>query len=419
MATLPQATVLVCDVSRSMLDLDAAKKALLTLLQKKVDARPKDEVGLVLIGAGRTENALAAASVVDGAANVEDADAGYAHVHSVHDLDLASIAHMKTVDALERSECSSSYIDGLVVALDLLHKRKAQKKMNGHILVVTNGACAAEELEDLDAVVSGLVADGVEVEVWGIGFGAAEGRSPAQRANEAMFASLAAGTGGGSAVHAVAGAADMMALACAAPVRPTPLFRGALEVGCIDGDAASGFKVAVYCYARTKPVGLPTLKKIKKSVLHAPPKVKAEPGAEAEDSDDEPTGGVKLDRTYRALHDIDIEVPPQQRLKGYTYGRKPITYTKEMEAAMKWSAAKRLVVLGFVPTRSISRTRYIGASAPPARVARRLAHRTPRQWVKYLRLPPHSAVAPSLFARLVRPSSVPVLPPARPTHRHD
>jgi ATP-dependent DNA helicase 2 subunit 2 len=366
-------------------DLDAAKKALLTLLQKKVDARPKDEVGLVLIGARDTKNALVAplGSGADVTMDEDGADAGYAHVHSVHDLDLAAIAHMKTVDGLERSEAAGSYIDGLIVALDLLHKRKAQKKMNGRILVVTNAACAAEELEDLDAVVGGLVADGVEVEVWGIGFGGAEGRSPAQRDNEAMFASLAARTGGGSAVHAVAGAADMMALACAAPVRPTPLFRGALEVGCIDGDTASGFKVAVYCYARTKAVGLPSLKKIKKSVLHAPPKVKAEPGAEAVDSDDELTGGVVRDSTYRALHDIDIEVPPQQRLKGYTYGRKPITYTKEMEAAMKWSAAKRLVVLGFVPTRSIARTRYIGTSRVCAARACRAA--------PALRTPPRAA----------------------------
>src|SRR5207237_10593300 len=122
------------------------------------------------------------------------------------------------------------------------------------------------------------------------------------------------------------------------PVRPTPVFRGALTIGNKNeyGDSALG--VNVMMYARTKKASLPSFKKW--SVL-------------AENAQDNLQKTHEVLRTYSYSvwddeNNVEVQVDKEDLMKAYPYGATLVPAQNFDEEQFKLDTHMALDILGFV-----------------------------------------------------------------------
>ena len=70
-------------------------------------------------------------------------------------------------------------------------------------------------------------------------------------------------------------------------------------------------------------------------------------------------GGVKRDTTYRNPEDPDVELAPEEKVKGYKYGPQYVPVTTEEEDMFKLKAPASVTLIGSVPADSIPRFHFL------------------------------------------------------------
>lgn len=85
---------------------DRAKECVSKIMQKKIFAKPNDEVGLVLMGAEETSNDL------------NSSLKGFEHIVEKIQLQIPTWEIIRDLDQLSPCDYSSDWVDGLVVALN-------------------------------------------------------------------------------------------------------------------------------------------------------------------------------------------------------------------------------------------------------------------------------------------------------------
>ncbi len=63
--------------------------------------------------------------------------------------------------------------------------------------------------------------------------------------------------------------------------------------------------------------------------------------------------GVALERTYHSISDPDQEIPSDQRVKGYKYGKTLVPFSKVDESVLKYEANSCMKVIGFTSAKNV------------------------------------------------------------------
>ncbi|XP_063234073.1 X-ray repair cross-complementing protein 5-like isoform X2 [Bacillus rossius redtenbacheri] len=139
-----------CDASGSSF-LDKSCSCVSKILQRKIFAESKDEVGLVLMGTEGTDNSL-----------------GYEHISVACDLQLVS---WDMLESLERdakpSGAAADWLDALVVAVDFLREQAEGKKFTEWKVVLLSSLGRVRDPEQVDIIVQTLLDQRVSLVVIG------------------------------------------------------------------------------------------------------------------------------------------------------------------------------------------------------------------------------------------------------------
>jgi len=164
------ATVLLIDVGHSMSSqafagdpqVSRVKKAIdcaLGCYRQKLFFAPKHEIEIVLFGAAVTKNALH-----------EGLDDGYNHVYVARDnlIDAPDLSALKFLLEDQPGRMAADALDGLIVAVDMLHKRCAAGKFLPSIHLFTDEASIAPgdaDFEEIRKQCQGIGGSGIKLSI--------------------------------------------------------------------------------------------------------------------------------------------------------------------------------------------------------------------------------------------------------------
>ncbi len=103
-------------------------------------------------------------------------------------------------------------------------------------------------------------------------------------------------------------------------------------------------------WSKISKAKVPTLKKVA---------LPAGTTAASANFDDAEAGQVKRDTTYRNPEDPDVELGPEEKVKGYKYGPQYVPVTSVEEDMFKLKAPACVTVIGTIPATDIPRYHYL------------------------------------------------------------
>eukprot|EP01114_Cavostelium_apophysatum_P020328 TRINITY_DN6786_c0_g1_i1.p1 TRINITY_DN6786_c0_g1~~TRINITY_DN6786_c0_g1_i1.p1 ORF type:complete len:724 (+),score=198.04 TRINITY_DN6786_c0_g1_i1:75-2246(+) len=327
-----EATVIILDIGKSMSEvvegkpskLESALKAVMQLIQQKILFHKNDEMGVVLVGTRETVNHLQ--------------DSGYQNITMLHDITPPTVDMLKSLEQLEPQRAEGDIIDGLIVGMDMLNRHEG-KKFERRIFLVTD-AGSSINAEDLPTVVDHFNKMGSKLNIIGIDFKEEndqneDRRSEVKKENEKVLRQVAEQVEG--IVVPVHEAMQMMSYFRSKTVLQRTSFRGHLEVG-------TELKVPFWSFVKTMELKFPALNKI---------------SAVSQQSAQPRSMGVAIERTYSIVSEPDTEVGPDDRVKGYRYGRTIVPFSKIDEESLKYETDACLKVIGFTSNKSIPRHHFM------------------------------------------------------------
>lgn len=171
---------------------DRAKHCIMKLILRKIFSSPADEVGVILFGSKKTQNALNSDSL------------GFEGIYEVDGLKCASWELLRTLDKVQANKKSNvSWIDGLLVALNYVRDETAAKKFNNVRIILLSNFLTECDTDDLEVVNNSIsdyeligVSDTVQYDdtenLTGCHFTQREEKSEAQTNSEKIFAEMIA-----------------------------------------------------------------------------------------------------------------------------------------------------------------------------------------------------------------------------------
>ena len=117
-----------------------------------------------------------------------------------------------------------------------------------------------------------------------------------------------------------------------------PVFNGLFEI-------SPSLSVAVKSFIKTKSTSFPTMKK--SSLI-------------AKDLEEAGTTDVAMERTYHSINDLDNDIPKQDTVKGYKYGRSLVPISKIDEMVLQYTCNSCLQLIGFTKASNVPRHHYMG-----------------------------------------------------------
>eukprot|EP01102_Stenamoeba_stenopodia_P012456 TRINITY_DN3947_c0_g2_i1.p1 TRINITY_DN3947_c0_g2~~TRINITY_DN3947_c0_g2_i1.p1 ORF type:complete len:754 (+),score=228.50 TRINITY_DN3947_c0_g2_i1:208-2469(+) len=347
-----EAIVIILDVGKTMCEgssvrLEGAVKAVTLLVQQKLLFGPKDEIGVVLFGTKGTKNHL-------------EAD-GYNNITTLRDIVIPDLALLKKIEEIKGEGARADFMDALILGMDLLQKKTDRKKYRKRIFLVTDAGCRTRNKEDVPAVLEQFNKMEAGLNVIGIDFSDEEDEDASGRSSDVVktatkieneklireFADKVKGV-----VIPVHRAIEMMSWLRARSVLQRTTYRGALEI-------SSHLSIPVWSYIKTMPRTFPTLKKL--STLSETHEGEGEgEGEEGANEDAAGKGEVLMQRTYHPIADPDEEIPEDERVKGYKYGRTLVPFSKIDAQVLQYKAQKCMQVIGFTKQSNVPRHHFMG-----------------------------------------------------------
>ncbi|EGD76705.1 hypothetical protein PTSG_08056 [Salpingoeca rosetta] len=292
-------TAIVLDVGPSMSTklssgkshLETAVKAIDLFVQQKVLHTKKDEVALITFGDNETDNPLAS-------------DGEYQHICVRRTLTSPDLDLLRFIETeIQPGDQPTDFVDALVVALDCLITGGEKKKGDKKIYMFTDAGSPVND-SSLDQIIDGMKAHGIDLRVIGVGIdedGDEDDESVAhmtqtQKENVQIIKRIV--------------------------------------------DAVEG-EIPVFLYTEEKREPRPTLKKLSALV----------------DLDPTDADSAKVERevTYHKLDEDETEVPGEERIKGYRYGRTIVPWEKMHEENLTLKPDKELSVICFTHQDNVPR----------------------------------------------------------------
>eukprot|EP00981_Chlorochromonas_danica_P003248 scaffold633_cov288-Ochromonas_danica.AAC.83 len=332
---------IVLDVGPSMREdgkLDLAKSLISQFMLQRMMASKTMEFGVVTFGDNHTQNEL------------NKTQGGYEGVQEVvamgrpDDLVLLSLQNL-----LQVGSQPGDLIDGIIVAQDILIRTHGGKAFNKVMLILTDGETKVEGVEDLETILANMVATKNFCLYLGLLGPAAT--STIKKENAKLLRSLAESTQGRfMEVQTIADGLRLLSAGMGLSSKPQ-VSRTSLQI-------TPALKLRCVYWAPISKASPPSLKK----------RPRAQAMGEEDDGGEEGEGEgevghvvVKRDISYRDPEDPDLEVPTEERVKGYRYGTQYIPLTAADEEMARLGAGEEseedqkagIVVLGAVPRSSI------------------------------------------------------------------
>ena len=351
-----EALCIVWDIGGTMMSrtddaANEAKKVVMMLVQNKIQFQPRDELGIVLIGAKATNNHLA-----------DQFEGQYRHVDKRHSIRVPDLESFKSLHEVQCEGARADFPDGLILATDLLFLHKCAKNVNKRIFLITDAATRVHmEPSELCDVKDAMQKQGISLFVIGVDFEAYDEDAdydelPSdKRRNEYMLYNLCDALNG--VVIPLRTASATLAQLRAKTVKQVTCFQGVLEVagdGRSPDGAFAGMGIRVFGYLKTKPAAMPPLAKSSGRARRAK------------------TLGdhrIDLDRRYFSQDAPDEEVDAAKKIKAYRYGRSLIPFGAVDEQMLKFESAKSLKVVCFTARARIPHGHVMGQTymfcAPP------------------------------------------------------
>jgi ATP-dependent DNA helicase 2 subunit 2 len=338
-----EAVVIILDVGLSMTKekkstelLEAAIKAAFLLVQQKLIGGAKDEIGLVLFGTHETRNELA------------ESHEGYENITVLRNITTPDLELLRQIENITPGDRDGDFISALIVAMDMLIKKVGHKSIQKRIFLVTSAGGPANT-DDLPIIVSKLQEMDARLNVIGVEFGPSEQigsqskkldtseKNQTKIDNVTLLREICTKVKG--VVVPIAQAIDMMSSFRSKSVLQRTVFRGWFEV-------SPFLKIPVWAYKKTSEVKFPTLKRVSKVVYEGSPSG---------------SGNVVIQRTFhnRIAADPEQNVPSEERIKGYRYGRTLVPFSKIDEEALKYPTEPCLKLIGFCPISTVPRYHFM------------------------------------------------------------
>ncbi|PRP79754.1 hypothetical protein PROFUN_12616 [Planoprotostelium fungivorum] len=334
MASAPkEAVVIILDVGASTTDsgFQSSIDAVRLLARQKVMFGSKDEIGIVLFGCKETKNEL------------NESEGGYEHVQVLKSIGFPDVSMLKSIQEIERGGDQGDLLDALVVGMDMLMKKQQadpKKKYQKRMFVVTTAGDPIS-MDGMTDIVETFNKIDAKLNVIGIDFDEPDeegkvdpspDKSELKVENEAFIRDLTKRLNG--VIVPVTQAIEMMSY-----------FRskGDLEI-------SPKIKINVWSFLKTKHVTLPTMEKISTVSIES-----AGVGGESK---------AIREVTFYSATDIDkeMQVPAEERIKGYKYGKTLVPFAKVDESTMKYEADSCLKVIGFTSSKNVPRYHFISTA---------------------------------------------------------
>lgn len=332
MARNKEAVVLVIDVGPTMHGiLPDIEKLCTMLVQKKLIYGKNDEVGIVLFGTEETKNDL------------QMEVGGYLHVEVLQDIRVASDAIVDTLRELPRGTHNGDFLDAIVVGMDMLIKKYGPtNKGKQRICLITDAQHPIKEPDEgskadqVNTIGQLMKTHGVRMDC--IVLSVKMDRSVQQKIidENVDLLNLFSKNTILKIIH-VDGPTSLLGAFRTRNVSPVTVYRGDLEL-------SSSMKIKVWVYKKTAGERFPTLKKY---------------SDKAPQSDKFATHELKIDYEYKSIEDFDKVVPPEQRIRGYSYGPQVVPISSAEWEAVKFKTEKSVKLLGFTDSSNIMRHYYM------------------------------------------------------------
>lgn len=162
MAANKEALVVVLDVGPGMLVKDEdeetafsmAKTCVELILQRKIFAESKDEIGIVLFGTSETDNVLA------------EGNAGeYQNISVIRNLRTVNWDILMDIKEIEEGKVDTDFIDALIVGMDMIEAQTKGKKFASFRVVLISNFTSEVSDNQLDIIAAGLKEKKMELNV--------------------------------------------------------------------------------------------------------------------------------------------------------------------------------------------------------------------------------------------------------------
>ncbi|XP_065844073.1 X-ray repair cross-complementing protein 5-like [Oscarella lobularis] len=321
--------------------LQTAVKVINMIVQHRMFAGSKDEIGLVLFGTRETDNPLAESG-------------GYDHVTLAHKLAAPSLDFLKLIqNEITPGNEDGDFIDALVVAMDHAQHHMKGRKLGGAKFILFTDCGSPASQDQLESIEGGLASMEAQLQVIGpdvddddLENGSASGPPPpppsgkpktdTQRSGENLLKRLVSSIDG--TFLSFADAMVTLAFFARRQARQTSVFRGPLEIG-------STLKINVWGYYRVKEQKTISFEKVS-----AVSQASKYPGSMK----------VKLERSYHLNDENQTEVAKENVAEGFWYGKDLIPIARVDKDAMKFKTPRCLKALGFTKETNIKHHQYLG-----------------------------------------------------------
>ncbi|XP_057807404.1 ATP-dependent DNA helicase 2 subunit KU80 isoform X2 [Salvia miltiorrhiza] len=331
MARNKEGLVLVIEVGPSMHGvLPEVEKVCCLLAQKKLIYGKYDEVGVVAFGTTGTKNDL----------TVEVG--GYENVTVLRDIKVVDGDLVDVLHQLPRGGAPGDFLDAVVVGMDMMIKKyKETNKGKKRLCLITNAVTPTRnpyegtKEDQVKTVAAQMMTHGMKMDCvvvraqkdWDVDKKIVE-------ENDFLLGLLS--NKSSSKVY-VGNATSLLGALRTRNISPVTTYRGDFELSSI-------MKIKVWVYKKTCEEKFPTLKKYSDK---APP------------TDKFASHEIKVDYEYRSIEDPKRVVPPEQRIKGYSYGPQVVPISSAEWDAVKFKPEKGVRLLGFTDASNIMRHYYM------------------------------------------------------------
>lgn len=204
--------------------------------------KPKDEIGLVLVGTKKTKNHLA-----------EEYEGEYQNISIVQNIEPVSLQLFQRVESLQNESGQGDIVDAIVVATDMIHERTGTKKYARRIFLVTDAGSPIHFQNDISDIVKSIKARDISINVIGIDFTLSNEKKNDKQKNELLLQKICDQVGG--IIIPINQAIETLSLFRSKRVLPRTCFRGCLEIG-------DTFKIPLWAYKKTDKTFLPSATKL-------------------------------------------------------------------------------------------------------------------------------------------------------------
>ena len=283
-------------------------------------------------------------------------------------------------------------IDGLLVAMEMLHRRVGKYKFVKKIVLFTDASSSiADDPDGMQTIIDGIRTLDYRLSIVGVNFSEVEeedgaedevafvrqsstasSRTQQQKDNERLLRDMAHRCNAD--VFTVDSAIGLLAN-FKRKVNQVTKYRGPLEIGEV--------KINVCSYTQTSLTNMPSMKRISvpvddDGVSKVESKELKEAGGadgeevdlagEGEDDETQSTnsrasrggGQIKQDRSYwNKRGDAPEQVAESDKIKAFRYGKEMVPFDEDELALLKYESERCLQVLAFVPTDAIKRYQYM------------------------------------------------------------